>query len=153
MIWVLLSILCRADDPSPGWLSYAIWTAPNEGKITQVNATWTVPSDPKLRQGSNAPGWWFGIQTTKGDGALIQPILAYGYTGSRFSIFNGVFDWTDTSWHTSPKVYTVKPDDVITSSIVYDGEESNSYTMYISTPNTKVIKTSYKLEAKQTAPE
>ncbi len=28
-------------------------------------------------------------------GALIQPILAYGYTGNHFSIFNGVYDWND----------------------------------------------------------
>ncbi len=68
----------------------------------------------------------------KGDGALVQPILAYGYTGSHFSIFNGyvdlnsvisplhgsesyflflkldrVYDWTDQSWHTSPEVYVL----------------------------------------------
>ena len=58
-----------------------VYTAPNEGKVTGVNTTWTVPSRPKRMFGSNAPGWWFGIQTTKGDGALIQPILAWDYQG------------------------------------------------------------------------
>ena len=55
-------------------------------------------------QGSNAPGWWFGIQTDDGNGALVQPILAWGYEGNVWSIFNGVYDWTDQSWN------TVRPD-------------------------------------------
>ena len=100
-----LFTLVKGNDPSPGWLSYAgtftnranaiiqvaectclsmlyvVWTAPNEGKVTAVNTTWTVPSRPKRMFGSNAPGWWYGIQTTKGDGALIQPILAWDYQG------------------------------------------------------------------------
>lgn len=117
-----------------------------------VNTTWTVPSDPAVKFGSNAPGWWFGIQTTEGDGALIQPILAYGYQGSVYSIFNGVFDWTDASWHTSREVETVNPGDVITSSIVFE-EASNAYTMRISTPATKEITTTYAIQRRQTAPE
>ena len=50
------------------------------------------------------PSFWYGLQTAKGDGALVQPILAYGYQGDHYTIFNGVFDWTPGGgWHTSPK--------------------------------------------------
>ena len=56
MFAALASALALANDPSGSWLSYAAWTAPNEGTITLVNTTWVVPSDPKAKFGSNAPG-------------------------------------------------------------------------------------------------
>jgi hypothetical protein len=62
----------------------------------------------RFTTGSNAPGWWFGIQTADGDGALIQPILAWGYQGAKYSMFNGVFDWTDASWRTSKEMCVYK---------------------------------------------
>jgi hypothetical protein len=134
-------------------LLFRQWTDPAGGIITNVTATWTVPDLPSQLSGSNAPGWWFGVQTAKGDGALVQPILAYGYTGDHYSIFNGVFDWTDESWHTSPEVLTVKPGDVIFSWLAYE-KADNSYTMYIkSTEQNKGITTNYKIERRQTAPE
>jgi hypothetical protein len=111
-----------------------------------LNTTWTVPSDPKSKFGSNAPGWWFGIQTAAGDGALIQPILAYGYRGNVYSIFNGVFDWTDGSWHTSEETYTVQPGDLITSSVYQSGPRE--FTMVISSGG-KSITTPYSLLAGQ----
>lgn len=30
---------------------------------------------------------------------LIQPILAYGYTGAEYSIFNGYYQWDDGYWY------------------------------------------------------
>jgi hypothetical protein len=140
------------NDPAGSWLSYAAYTAP--GKITALNMSWVVPNNPSSSFGSNAPGWWFGIQTAKGDGALIQPILAYGYKGNFYSIFNACFDWTDGSWHTSPETYTVEPGDIIDSSITYKNDGSNSYDMYIHSKNTgKSITTNYKLESGQTSEE
>ena len=137
----------RANDPAGSWLSYAVFEAENEGRITQLNTTWTVPSNPSTSWGSNAPGWWFGVQTADGAGALIQPILAYGYQGSVFSIFNGVFDWNDGSWHTSDETYTVKPGDNITSSVVYHASD-NSYDMIIAS-NGQSITTNYKILKEQ----
>eukprot|EP00944_MAST-04C_sp_MAST-4C-sp1_P010416 g10416.t1 len=135
--------LVKADDPAGSWLSYAAYKAPGSARITLINTSWTVPSDPKTSFGSNAPGWWYGVQTADGAGALIQPILAYGYQGSVFSIFNGVFDWNDGSWHTSDEVYTVQPGDKITSSVVYR-EKDNSYDMIIAADG-KSITTNYKI--------
>ena len=100
----LLPCLVSGNDPASSWLTYAVYTAPNRGTITLVNTSWVVPSDPSTSHGSNAPGWWYGVQTAEGDGALIQPILAYGYQGSHYSIFNACFDWTDGSWTTSHEV-------------------------------------------------
>jgi len=142
-----------ANDPASSWLAYAAYTDPQDRPITSLSTSWTVPSLPATSFGSNAPGWWFGVQTAKGDGALVQPILAYGYTGSHFSIFNGVYDWTDQSWHTSPEVYTVVPGDNITSSVTYIPSD-NSYTMYIASANLgKSITTNYKLLKAQTGTE
>ena len=139
-----------ADDPASSWLSYISYQA--EGKVTMVNATWTVPPLPKESFGSNAPGWWFGIQTKDGNGALIQPILAYGYQGPVYTMFNGVFDWTDASWHTSWEKDTVDPGDTLVSSISLVGDRE--YEMKItSTKSGKTITTPYKLEDGQSEEE
>jgi len=148
VLCLALALGATANDPSGSWLSYASYTDPLDRRITLLNTTWVVPDTPKAKFGSNAPGWWFGIQTADGDGALIQPILAWGYQGNEYSIFNGVFDWTDGSWHTSSEVYTVKPGDLITSSVYYNGPEDNSYTMYIAAAG-KSITTPYKIKKQQ----
>ena len=151
MLLLLLSTV--ANDPAGSWLSYARWDAPDDGVITSLNTSWYVPSNPSTSRGSNAPGWWYGVQTKDGDGALIQPILAYGYQGAEYTMFNGVFDWTDGSWHTSPEKYTVQPGDLLTSSVVFN-EADNSYTMVIASTQTgKSISTTYNIERRQTKPE
>jgi len=141
----------HAGDPSPGWLSYADYRDANKGQITQFNASWTVPAKPKKLTGSNAPGWWFGIQTDDGNGALVQPILAWGYEGNVWSIFNGVYDWTDQSWNTSPETYTVQPGDKIVSSISLSDASQRAYTMRIKsiTEPTKEIAWTYYLKTRQ----
>jgi len=143
-----------AQDPSPGWLSYATYTDPQDRRITSLNTTWVVPSFPTRRDGSSgAPGWWFGVQTKDGDGALVQPILAWGYMGEEWTIFNACYDWTDESWNPSDESYTVQPGDLITSSIVYQPRD-NSYDMYIASQQLgKSITTNYKLERGQTKNE
>jgi hypothetical protein len=120
MFLVLALIGGSASDPAGSWLSYARFDAPGSGVITALNTSWKVPSLPAIPFGSNAPGWWFGVMDKDGDGALVQPILAYGYLGSHYTIFNGVFDWTDRSWHTSDEKYTVEPNDTIISSVTYN---------------------------------
>ena len=94
---MLLVTACAANlkaDPSGGWLSYARYDAPNPTDIiTRLSATMIVPELPTAKGGS--PAFWFGgscprslillhslncpcvlVQTNKGDGALIQPIMA-----------------------------------------------------------------------------
>ena len=107
---VIFSIInpIKANDPAGSWLSYAVYKAPNQGKIT---------------------------------------ILAYGYQGNVFSIFNGVFDWNDGSWQTSDEVYTVQPGDNIVSSVIYR-ESDNSYDMIIASGG-KSITTNYKILPQQ----
>ena len=51
-----------------------------------------VPDSPKMP--GSSPAFWFGVQTAKGDGALVQPIMAkeLGYrpgSGSSFYMFQG----------------------------------------------------------------
>lgn len=64
--------------------------------------------------------------------------------GDVYTIFNGVFDWTDESWHTSAEKTTVQPGDRITSSLFYVPND-NAYTMTIKSETSKTITTTYKL--------
>jgi len=111
--------------------------------------SWVVPEHPERSFGSNAPGWWFGVQTDDGNGALIQPILAWDYQGSSFSIFNAVFDWNDQSWH--PFDYQkVLPGEKIVSSLTYKADD-NSYDMFIgvSGDSKRDLHNNYKIERAQ----
>lgn len=140
------------NDPAGSWLSYAVFNAQGNQKITALNTTWTVPTNPATPYGSNAPGWWFGVQDASGNGALVQPIMAYGNDGNQFSIFNGVYDWTDGSWHESDNV-VVKPGAKILSSVTYN-KADNSYTMFIECQETgKSVTSTYKIERGQTEVE
>jgi len=113
-------------DPAGSWLSYAVYKAPKGGLINRVNTTWTVPVGKPTSRGSNAPGWWYGVQTAAGTGALVQPILACDYQGSSckdgtYVIFDGVFDWTRPyeGMHES-KIIKAKEGDKINSWLTCD---------------------------------
>jgi len=117
----------KTQDPASSWLAYAL--APgNGGKVTRVNATWKVMAYPTQMQGGNAPGWWFGIEPEPAM-QLIQPILAYGYTGEQYSIFNGYYDWNSGNFWAS-NTDTVTPGQTVTASVWYV-QSSDSYNMYI----------------------
>jgi len=126
-------------DPAGSWLSYASYKAPKGGLITRVNTSWTVPMGKPTSGGSNAPGWWYGVQTAKGNGALVQPILACDYMGSScqdgsYVIFDGVFDWT-RPWHGmyESKIISAKAGDKIISWLTCD---TGSCTQYIENART-----------------
>jgi hypothetical protein len=125
---VSLGAPVHAQDPADSWLSYTI--SEGQGKlVTFVNATWKVPSYPKFSYGSNAPGFWFGIEPTSMDD-LIQPILAWGDgTFSDYTIFNGRFTWSGMVWWQS-RSGDVKPGQTIDSYVRWIPEKSG-YEMYI----------------------
>ena len=138
-------------DPSSSWLSYAIYEAGAGHTITQMNATVVVPKRP-ISVGAD-PSFWYGVQTSKGNGALVQPILAWGQTyRSDYGIFHEVFDWNNMHDSRSPEVYRVAPGDTLTQSIRYV-PSTHSYDMYIASSNGKAILWNYKLERVQRANE
>eukprot|EP00966_Prymnesium_polylepis_P005961 136266-Prymnesium_polylepis.1 len=138
-------------DPSGSWLSYAIFEAGDGHTITQMNATVVVPAKPSA-VGAD-PSFWFGLQTAKGNGALVQPILAWGQTyRADYSIFQEVFDWTNMHDSRSPSAYKVQPGDTLTQSIKYDAE-ARAYDMYIATQSGRSISWRYQLEKRQRANE
>lgn len=141
--------LASAGDPSTGWLSYARFDSDDHNAhITMMNASWIVPEAPS-RSGAN-PALWWGIQTYKGDGALVQPILKwYG----EWKIFHEIYDWTDGHGEQKGDHVTVQTGDKITSSVVYRASD-NSYDMYMTSANLgRTLTYNYKLESRQSANE
>ena len=140
-------------DPSTSWLSYAIFEA--GAIITAMSATVTVPADPAM-VGAD-PSFWFGLQTADGDGALVQPILAWGQSFGRlnggYSIFQEVYDWNNGRDYRSPETYAVPAGDTLYQSVSYVAA-NNSYEMLIVSNATGAeIRWSFALDAAQTAPE
>ena len=142
-------------DPSGSWLSYVEYAA--GAIITEMNATVVVPADPQ-EYGAD-PSFWYGLQTAKGNGALIQPILAWGQNGvaNGWSIFHEVYDWNTGRDYRSPETLKVYAGDVLTQSVRYR-PENNSYDMFISSDGASgggggggggSIKWNYQLQASQ----
>jgi len=141
------------DDPATSWLSYARFDADNQkSKITAMNCSWVVPELPSKMPLDWAP--WYGLQTHKGDGALIQPILDAQF-GRNWVIYHAIYDWNVGSYETTTKS-TVKPGDKIDASVIYR-EADNSYDMYLSANGKPAQGTSakhnYKLKTRQKATE
>lgn len=137
-------------DPSGGWLSYAIFKAPEATDvITKLSASMEVPETPENHGGQ--PAFWFGIQTAKGDGALIQPIMSK-WLGDGFFMFQEIFDWTDMRDKQSEPLH-VKAGDVVTASVTYESD-SHSYIMNMTSRDTNTASNyHYKLLPRQKATE
>ena len=105
-------------DPSSGWLSYAIYNAPKTtDTITKLSATMVVPDKLSSHGFGSEPAFWFGVQTSKGDGALVQPIMAK-WLGGAWYMFHEVFDWTDER-DVQGKQVQVAPGDVVEASVAF----------------------------------
>ena len=128
----------HANDPSEGWLSYAVFRAPAPNDtITKLSATMVVPPKPRLPGGS--PAFWFGVQTARGDGALVQPIMAK-WLGDGYYMFQEVFDWTDGNDVQSTHI-RVQPGETLHAEIEFE-ERSRSYAMSM-TSSTSGHKSTY----------
>lgn len=142
-------------DPSGGWLSYALYTAPSPtDTITRLSAKMTVPDAPTTRFGGE-PAFWFGVQTAKGDGALVQPIMAK-WLGGSFYMFHEIFDWTDGRDSQGRQV-KVAPGDVVEASVSFvkgSGKGLGTYNMNMTSQGTgQVLSYSYDLLSGQTETE
>eukprot|EP01064_Diplonema_japonicum_P026113 TRINITY_DN37528_c0_g1_i1.p1 TRINITY_DN37528_c0_g1~~TRINITY_DN37528_c0_g1_i1.p1 ORF type:complete len:223 (+),score=43.63 TRINITY_DN37528_c0_g1_i1:58-726(+) len=105
-------------DPADSWLAYAVMKGGGKA-ISQVNVTWVVPENPTDAFSPAAPGWWYGVEPEPACD-LIQPILAYGYKGNEYSIFNGEYDWDGGGWWSSETQKVVPGDKVFSSLTLID---------------------------------
>ena len=77
-----------------------------------------MPSDPP--KSGSSPSFWYGLQTDKGTGALIQPILAWGQIESTgWGIFHEVYDWNNQHDSRSPQAYEVEAGQSKNSQAIY----------------------------------
>jgi hypothetical protein len=146
------SDLGSGGDPAGSWLSYARFDADTSSTITAMNSSWIVPELPSKMPLDWCP--WYGLQTHKGDGALIQPILDAQFQKD-WVIYHAIYDWNTGHYETTKKV-PVKPGDKIDASVIYR-ESDNSYDMYLSANGKAAAgstgKHNYKLKTQQRATE
>jgi hypothetical protein len=138
-------VLASAGDPSTGWLSYARFDADSSShKITNISMSWIVPENPS-RTGAS-PALWFGTQTFKGDGALIQPICKWLSNG--WYIFHEIYDWTN-GHNEQPNHVKVQAGDHISAWVAFKSSD-RSYDMSITSKNLgKTYTHNYKLRSAQ----
>jgi len=143
-------ISARAYEPYA--LTYAAWSPP-KGRITMLNTTWTVPSDPTIKQdpggdGGAHPAWFYGILTMlrapemEGKQPLCQPALVWNYRNvPNWTMLNKVL-FTEDDDEIESEAVVVHPGDKLVSSVYATG--SRSYTMSItSTATGRSISTSF----------
>ena len=104
-----------AGDPADGWMAYARFAAHPTDTITRVKATTTVPPLPP-KSGSTV-GWWYGLQTAKGDGALIQLFMPAMPIGEAYEMFFEMDDWTPPGKIIYSPFKDVQPNDILTAEI------------------------------------
>ena len=97
-----------------------------------MKATMIVPNTPTNSRGS--PAFWFGLQTNKGDGALVQPIMAK-WLGDSFYMFQEIFDWTDFQDKQTDPI-KVHAGDVITAQVECSNDACTSYAMTMNSTGT-----------------
>ena len=150
LLLLVLATPARAPDPSGGWLSYAIYEAPNSTDIiTKLSCVMTVPAAP-LHSGAE-PAFWYGVQTHRGDGALVQPIQAKWLRGE-WDMFHEIFDWT-THHDSASQHYAVPAGDKVWASVEYRPSD-NSYDMDMRSAQTgQRVQFNYKLSPRQHATE
>ena len=109
----------------------------------------SVPA--KVKGFGSDPAFWFGVQTHKGDGALIQPIQAKWLDGN-WHMFHEIFDW-NTHHDSATAHYTVQPGDAVWAQVTYRASD-NSYDMDMRSAMThQRVRFNYKLDPRQTANE
>jgi len=124
----------------PDALTYAAWSP--HGRITMLNTTWTVPSEPTIKQdmggdGGIHPAWFNGILTNLGgpvyeNAPLFQPQLVWNYMNvPKWSIFTQVL-YDDRSIESQAVV--VHAGDKLVSSVYATG--SRNLTMRITSTAT-----------------
>jgi hypothetical protein len=139
LLWAYLAASSLSDtippcvsglDPAQSWLVYG--KAPGFGKkMTFLNVTWTVPSQPLnyTEEPPNQSSFWFGIEPVSAN-ILIQPVLKLGDGAPGvFHIYNVVWNWLDFNWFESTKL-KVSPGNTIVATVSYFSSQ-NAYSMYI----------------------
>ena len=145
--WLLLATPLRAPDPGGSWLSYAVYNANPKDIITRMKCSMMVPGWPRDPSGDTEAALWFGVQTSDGDGTLVQPIMAK-WMGGHFAAFHEIYDFNSHKDYVSSSL-VVGPGEVITASITYRAS-NRSYDMELSVfPSNQSVVFNYGLSPAQ----
>lgn len=122
-VWFLASIgLCLGQDPAHGWLGYAKAVSPTGGRLTYMEASWKVGSNPKSGGAFFSP--WFGIESADNLN-LIQPVNPW--TGNHWEIYNEYFQWKPVHNENS-RSHNVKAGDTLFGAVSFNAA-NQSYTV------------------------
>ena len=138
LLSILMAIsLVAGQDPAPGWMSYATANCTAGTKITNYEAKWTVGPTPVDMTSVAFYSPWIGMDTPDLM-RLLQPVSPF-FGGPNMNgtwvAYTEYFDWYTLHNHNSHSI-ECRPGDVLHGSIVYNGDEENSYTIVQKNLNT-----------------
>lgn len=121
VIFVALAILAAcvsAQDPPPGWLSYATATCPAGTRITKWEGKWKVGPTPQQSFAFYSP--WIGMDTTDNLN-LLQPVNPW--LGSSWNFYTEYFQWQPTSNSNSQQMST-SAGHILHGSVTWNGDQT-----------------------------
>jgi len=106
-----------AQDPAPGWLAYAMQTAP--GRLTHAEMKWKVLGNPSEGGAFYSP--WFGIESYDNLN-LIQPVNPW--VGNGWEMYIEYYQWSPEYNYDSDS-NNVNPGDVLWGRVDYEPTNSS----------------------------
>lgn len=122
LVFGVLASVVRSQDPAEGWMAYAVGSIPSSyDRITRLEMTWKVSSDPERRSGAfYSP--WFGMDP-EDNLNLIQPVNPW--LGDSWAAYTEYFQWSPEHNSNSRQI-SVEAGQTLHGSLAYD-ESSDSY--------------------------
>ena len=119
----LFAVCAFAQDPPPGWLSYATASCPAGTRITSFSGDWDVLDSPNPSSAFYSP--WIGMDPADNLN-LLQPVNPW--LGSGWSFYTEYYQWSPTYNSNSNQVQTNSRNH-LHGSINYNGDAQQSYTI------------------------
>lgn len=112
-----------AQDPAPGWLSYATAKCPAGQRMTHFEGQWQVPSNPSPSFAFFSP--WIGADTSD-NLCLIQPVNPW--LGNSWAAYTEYYQWSN-SYNRNSASIGVNAGDTMHGVMSFNDGAEQSYTI------------------------